>query len=65
MPPTPVFWPGECHGLYSSWDHKESDMTETLLSLRLFHNSKYSGYFKNVLGIDGIRLSSGTIFYPS
>ena len=25
--PTPVFWPGEFHGLYSSWDCKESDMT--------------------------------------
>ena len=21
--PTPVFWPGEFHGLYSPWDHKE------------------------------------------
>ena len=26
--PTPVFWPGEFHGLYSSWDRKESDNTE-------------------------------------
>ena len=26
--PTPVFWPGEFHGLYSSWDPKESDRTE-------------------------------------
>ena len=26
--PTPVFWPGEFHGLYSSWGHKESDTTE-------------------------------------
>ena len=26
--PTPIFWPGECHGLYSLWGHKESDMTE-------------------------------------
>ena len=26
--PTPVFWPGEFHGLYSPWGHKESDMTE-------------------------------------
>ena len=26
--PTPVFWPGEFHGLYSPWDHKESDKTE-------------------------------------
>ena len=26
--PTPVFWPGEFHGLYSSRGHKESDMAE-------------------------------------
>ena len=30
---TPVFWPGEFHGLYSLWGHKESNMTEQL-SLR-------------------------------
>ena len=28
--PTPVFWPGEFHGLYSSWGLKESDTTEWL-----------------------------------
>ena len=28
--PTLVFWPGEFHGLYSPWGHKESDMTERL-----------------------------------
>ena len=28
--PTPVFWPGELHGLYSPWGRKESDMTEQL-----------------------------------
>ena len=28
--PTPVLRPGEFHGLYSPWDHKESDMTERL-----------------------------------
>ena len=33
--PTPVFWPGEFHGLYSPWNHRESDMTEQL-SLSLF-----------------------------
>ena len=27
---TPIFWPKEFHGLYSSWGHKESDMTEQL-----------------------------------
>ena len=28
--PTPVFWAGEFHGLYSSWGHKELYMTERL-----------------------------------
>ena len=28
--PTPVFWPGEFHGLYSPWGHKESNTTESL-----------------------------------
>ena len=29
-PPTPVFWPGEFHGLYNPWGHKETDKTEQL-----------------------------------
>ena len=28
--PTSVFWPGELHGLYSPWGHKESDTAERL-----------------------------------
>ena len=28
--PTPVFWPGELHGLYSPWGRKELDMTKRL-----------------------------------
>ena len=28
--PTPIFWSGEFHGLYSSWGHKESDTIERL-----------------------------------
>jgi len=28
--PTPVFWPGEFHGLYSPRGRKESDMVEQL-----------------------------------
>ena len=28
--PTPVFWPGEFHGLYSPWDLKKSDTTDWL-----------------------------------
>ena len=27
---TPVFWPGELHGLYSPWGRKELDTTERL-----------------------------------
>ena len=30
--PTPIFWPGELHGLYNPWGHKESDTTERLRS---------------------------------
>ena len=28
--PSPVFWPGEFHGLYGLWGRKESDTTERL-----------------------------------
>ena len=28
--PTPVFWPGEFHGLYSPWGCKESDLAGQL-----------------------------------
>ena len=33
MLPTPVFWTGEYHGLYSPWGRKESDVTFTSLLL--------------------------------
>ena len=35
--PTPVFWPGEFHRLYSLRDSKESEDTTEWLSLRLFN----------------------------
>ena len=28
--PSPVFWPGEFHGLYNPWGRKESGTTERL-----------------------------------
>ena len=37
--PTSVFWPGEFQGLYSSWSHKELDMTEQL-SLSISNSQK-------------------------
>ena len=44
--PTPVFWPGEYHGLYSPWVHKESDMTErhSLLQILLKYCSSIEFY---------------------
>ena len=39
---TPVFWPREFHGLYSSWGHKESDTTEQL-SLHFQASNNFSG----------------------
>ena len=50
---TPVFWPGEFHGLYSTWGHEESDTTERLSFIHSFIHSwpskDYSGvacYFR-------------------
>ena len=43
---TPVFWPGEFHGLYNPWGHKESGTTERLsLSLSPFKPINGSGAF--------------------
>ena len=46
--PTPVFWLGEFHGLYSSSSHKELGMTEwlslfTLISIhdKIFQQTEY------------------------
>ena len=46
--PTPVFWPGEFHGLYSPWVCKELDSTEQL---------SLSGYkvIKNQLYISSVQ----------
>ena len=41
--PTPVFWPGESHGLYKPWGPKESDTTERLLLTHSYDTS--SRYF--------------------
>ena len=51
--PTPVFWPGEFHGLYSPWDCKE-DMTEQLsLSLSL------AGDSRDMVAVPGLERSPG------
>ena len=42
--PIPILWPGESHGLYSAWGHKESDRTERL-ALSLFTFFHGTGFF--------------------
>ena len=42
--PTPGFWPGEFHGLYSPWSRKESDTAEQLEIHS--HNSRTQILFK-------------------
>ena len=55
--PTQVFWPGEFHGLYSPWGHKESDMT-VRLSLSLFsHNMLVSSLIPRIVPWKKKRLS--------
>ena len=50
---TLVFWPGEFHGLYSPWGHKESNTTErlslhtSLPSFPLFHRGEVRDYIPN------------------
>ena len=44
-PPTPIFWPGEFHGLYSPWGRKESNTTERLsLSFSSIYNNIISSH---------------------
>ena len=44
--PTLVFWPGEFHGLYSPWGHKELDTTE---HLSLTHSSLLTVWYPPII----------------
>ena len=52
--PTPVFWPGEFHGLCSPWGHKELNTTEWLSG-----NSNQNSI--NLEGWDGERRWEGSL----
>ena len=57
--PTPVFWPGEFHGLYSPWGRKESDTTVQLsLSLLGLNSDLLTG---TPLGIEAAGESIGRV----
>ena len=49
--PTPVFWSGEFHGLYSPWGRKESDTPERLSVLNIFYVT--SSYARKALWAPG------------
>ena len=74
--PTPVYWPGEFHGLYSPWGPKELDMTEwlsrhlkrhrTIKYLILFSQSKMLSMSMDIYsGIYENLWHSHTHFYTS
>ena len=56
---TPVFWPGEFHGLYSPWSCKESDTTEWFSLLESSSNRS----LKNIL--IKIRKEKWNLKYPT
>ena len=41
--PTPAYWHGELHGLYSPWGHKELDMTERISLSKILSGNKKIG----------------------
>ena len=44
---SPAFWPGEFHGLYSPWGHKESDTTEWLSMYFKIYKPRNNIFTKN------------------
>ena len=52
--PTPEFWPGEFHGLYSPWRCKASDTTERLS----FHFKDSLDLEENIAKINTLKLGT-------
>ena len=51
--PTPVFWPGEFHGLYSPWGYKQLGMTEWLSLITYLisiHEKRNLNFFRLLVG---------------
>ena len=62
--PTSVFWPGEFHGLYSPWGHKELDTTEQP-ALSLSTQKIPAGSLALGDGVGRYSMSRGWAFLPS
>ena len=63
--PTPVFWPGEFHGLYSPLGHKESDTTFTFtffkMTVKKKPPQKITSVGKNVEQLEPLCIAGGNI----
>ena len=55
--PIPVFWPGEFHGLYSPWCHKESHATFTLQLILISFSQSFP------LWVSALPICLDAIFY--
>ena len=60
--PTPVFWPGEFHGLYIPWGSKELDMTERLSVTSLLTSCLLKSY--TVMHSDDVSSSKLPFTFP-
>ena len=60
---TPVYWPGEFHGLYSPWGCKESDMTEQLSHFHTCYTLDPQNLF--ILWLSFESLTKLSLFLPS
>ena len=69
--PTPVFWPGELHGLYSPWGHRESVTAEREREDRfwppffLLLEAEYSPPSKKSLDTETAKLRQISPAFPS
>ena len=59
--PTPAFWPGEFHQLYSPWGCKESDTTERLSQQQQSSDQNYLHYDSIPKGYAPLLLSLVTL----
>ena len=55
---TPVFWPGEFHGLYSPWGLKESDMIGWLSLSLSFQGTTYTKFKRNFWWLNSCRATT-------
>ena len=56
--PTPVFWPGEIHGLYSPWGYRVGHDWATFTSLHFILLCEYTTIYLSIPLLMGVRVVS-------